>query len=236
MKRRRDISGLYVAYCVNSTICNQSKLFSLSSSTKAGRIQLGSTRSAKICAPSRARIGLCDQIALLGISGVIVTGVICAAALHYASLVQKEATGSDRFKADVASLSQSFLESGQIAGEFVRKPGEALIKKYAQKYARQLADLTRVESFAMGLPNDDPLRQAASLRPVINLYATRFQNVVAAQRNLGFSEDDGFQGKLRNDVHAVEQRLSELNETRLTILMLMMRRHEKDFILRGDDR
>lgn len=169
---------------------------------------------ARICGPSRARIGLRDQIALLGIAGVIVTGVICAAALHYASLVQNEATGSDRFKAHVASLSQRFLESRQIASEFLRKPSEGLIKKYAENHEQQLADLARVKSFAMGLPDDDPLRQAASLRPAINLYATRFQNVVAAQRNLGFSENDGFQGKLRNDVHAVEQRLSELNETR----------------------
>lgn len=131
---------------------------------------------------------------------------------------------------------KAFSNHDNSQARFLRKPSEALIKKYAENHGRQVADLTRVESFAMGLPDDDPLRQPASLRPVISLYATRFQNVVAAQRNLGFSEDDGFQGKLRNDVHAVEQRLSELNETRLTILMLMMRRHEKDFILRGDDR
>lgn len=190
----------------------------------------------RACGLARVRIGLRDQMALLGISGVFVTGVICAVALHYASLVQNEATDSDRFKAHVAFLSQSFLESRQIATEFLRKPSEVLIKKYAENHERQLAALARLESFAAGLPDDDPLRQATSLRPVINLYATRFQNVVAGQRNLGFDEDDGFQGKLRNDVHAVEQRLSELNATRLTILMLMMRRHEKDFILRGDDK
>ncbi|UVO35756.1 hypothetical protein KUL72_31035 [Bradyrhizobium arachidis] len=96
--------------------------------------------------------------------------------------------------------------------------------------------MNQVEVFVTALPDNDPLKQAISLRPVINLYATRFQNVVSAQRNLGFNEDDGFQGKLRNAVHAVEQRLAELNQAHLTILMLTMRRHEKDFILRGDDK
>ncbi|MBB4423919.1 hypothetical protein GGD66_002463 [Bradyrhizobium sp. CIR48] len=49
-----------------------------------------------------------------------------------------------------------------------------------------------------------------------------------------FNENDGFQGKLRNAVHAIEQRLTELDQPRLT--MLMMRRHEKDFIHGGDDK
>ncbi|OPY95221.1 hypothetical protein A5906_09565 [Bradyrhizobium sacchari] len=182
------------------------------------------------------RIGLREQMALLGISGVLVTGAICAAALYYASLVQRDANASNELKAYVVSLSQSFLESGQIAGDFLRKPTEVSVKKHADHHERQLADLSHVEALVATFPDDSPLRQATSLRPVINLYATRFQNVVSAQRNLGFNENDGFQGKLRKAVHDVEQRLGELKQPRLTILMLTMRRHEKDFILRGEDK
>ncbi len=182
------------------------------------------------------RIGLRGQMALLGLSGVLVTGAICAAALKYASLVQSDANASNQFKAHVASLSQSFLESRNIASDFLRKPSEILIKKHAESYERQLAGLSRVEAFVTALPDEDPLKQATFLRPAVNLYSTRFQNVVSAQRNLGFNEDDGFQGKLRKAVHTVERRLAELNQPRLTILMLMMRRHEKDFIMRGDDK
>lgn len=187
--------------------------------------------------PSRGlRIGLRGQMALLGISGVLVTGTICAAALTYASLVQSESNDSNRFRARVASLSQSFLQSRQIASDFLRKPNEVSIKSHAENHERQLADLSYVETFATALPDGDPLKQATVLRPVINLYATRFHNVIAAQRNLGFNEDDGFQGKLRKAVHIVEQRLAELNQPRLTTLMLMIRRHEKDFILRGEEK
>ncbi|WP_081494654.1 methyl-accepting chemotaxis protein [Bradyrhizobium yuanmingense] len=182
------------------------------------------------------RIRLREQMAVLGISGVLVTGVICVAALHYASIVQREASASNELKARVVSLSQSFLESGQIATEFLRKPTEMSIKTHADLLDRQLDDLSRVEKLIGELPGDDPLRQAASLRPVINLYATRFGNVVAAQGNLGFNENEGFQGKLRIAVHAVEERLRQVKQPRLTILMLMMRRHEKDFILRGEEK
>ncbi|MFB6418741.1 methyl-accepting chemotaxis protein [Bradyrhizobium tunisiense] len=175
-------------------------------------------------------------MALLGISGVLVTGALCAAALKYASLVQSDANDSNTFKAHVASLSQSFLESRQITSDFLRKPGEMAIAKYAKSHEEQLADLSWVEAFVSVLPDDDPRKEATALRSVINVYATRFRNVVAAQRNLGFNEDDGFQGKLRKAVHAVEELLADLNQPRLTILMLTMRRHEKDFILRGEDK
>lgn len=181
-------------------------------------------------------IRLREQMALLGISGVVVTGAICASALHYASLVQRESNASNEVKAHVASLSQSVLEPGQITNDFLRKPTEGSIKTHADRHERQLADLSRVESLVTTLPEESPLRQATSLRPVINLYATRFQNVVSAQRNLGFNEDDGFQGKLRKAVHAVELRLGEIKQPRLTILMLMMRSHEKDFILQGEEK
>ncbi|MEY9104389.1 hypothetical protein ABH994_005539 [Bradyrhizobium yuanmingense] len=120
------------------------------------------------------RIRLREQMAVLGISGVLVTGVICVAALHYASIVQREASASNELKARVVSLSQSFLESGQIATEFLRKPTEMSIKTHADLLDRQLDDLSRVEKLIGELPGDDPLRQAASLRPVIDLYTTRF--------------------------------------------------------------
>lgn len=175
-------------------------------------------------------------MALLGISGVLVTGALCAAGLNYASLVQSEANDSNKFKGHVASLSQSFLESRQITSDFLRKPSEMAITKYAKSHEEQLADLSRVEAFVSALPDDDPRKEATALRSVINLYATRFRNVVSAQRNLGFSEDDGFRGTLRKAVHALEQRLADLNQPRLTILMLTMRRHEKDFIPRGKDK
>lgn len=68
-------------------------------------------------------------MALLGISGVLVTGALCAAALNYASLVQSEANDSSKFKDHVASLSQSFLESRQITSDFLRKPSEMAIAK-----------------------------------------------------------------------------------------------------------
>lgn len=123
-----------------------------------------------------------------GFQGVIVTGAICTV-VGLRSVAQCELNASNEFKDHVVSLSQTFLESGQIATEFERKPSEESIKKHADNHERQLAASSRVEGVVTDLRDDDPMKEATSLRSVINLYAARFQNVVSAQRNLGFNEN-----------------------------------------------
>ena len=65
-------------------------------------------------------------------------------------------------------------------------------------------------------------------------YQSRFAAVVEQKQKLGLDEKSGLEGRLRNSVHAIEQRVEQLNEQGLLITMLMMRRHEKDFMLRRD--
>jgi methyl-accepting chemotaxis protein len=56
------------------------------------------------------------------------------------------------------------------------------------------------------------------------------------QRVLGLNENQGLQGKLGSAAYQLEGKLAGFNQPRLSILMLMMRRHEKDFMLRGDEK
>lgn len=129
-------------------------------------------------------MGLRGQMALLGISGVLVTGAICAAALNYASIVQNESSDANRFRIRVTSLSQGFLQSRQIASDFLRKPSEVSIKSHDEKYERQLADLSSVETFAAALSGDDPLKEATSMRTVINSMKRAFTTSSRANATL----------------------------------------------------
>src|ERR1700761_3757399 len=65
-------------------------------------------------------------------------------------------------------------------------------------------------------------------------YAGDFEALVGAEIQLGLNESLGLSGSLRNAVHSIEDRLKEIDDPRLTSWMLMMRRHEKDFMLRRD--
>src|SRR6185369_1911885 len=51
---------------------------------------------------------------------------------------------------------------------------------------------------------------------------------------MGLKPDQGLLGKLRAAVHDVEDTLKGFDDPKLTISMLQMRRHEKDFMARGD--
>ncbi|WP_417454712.1 methyl-accepting chemotaxis protein [Kiloniella sp.] len=65
-------------------------------------------------------------------------------------------------------------------------------------------------------------------------YEKQFKTVVHDLKEIGLNEEEGLRGELRGAVHNVEERLKSLNNADLTVLMLMMRRHEKDFLLRLD--
>ncbi len=65
-------------------------------------------------------------------------------------------------------------------------------------------------------------------------YAILFSDIYALQKTIGLSPTDGLYGALRASVHNIEERLNTFNEDTLLKHMLMLRRHEKDFMLRLD--
>jgi methyl-accepting chemotaxis protein len=67
-------------------------------------------------------------------------------------------------------------------------------------------------------------------------YARDFAALVNAEVKLGLNETLGLSGSLRAAVHDIEAKLKEIDNPRSTSWMLMMRRHEKDFMLRRDQK
>jgi methyl-accepting chemotaxis protein len=184
----------------------------------------------------RFRIGLKIQIAMLGILGVLLTGAICLVGLNLVAVAQLQSDQSVNLRLHVLGLSANYLEAGQVATEFLRKPDEKLIDRHAGIVEAALGHISEIENFVEKLEDGDPLKQISALRSGLNLYQTRFHNLVSIQRVLGLSENQGLQGKLNSAVRQIESKLAEFNQPKLSILMLTMRRHEKDFILRGDEK
>jgi methyl-accepting chemotaxis protein len=181
------------------------------------------------------RLGLRWQIAMLGIGGLLLVGTVYFVGSRIETEKQEIADQSAALAADVAALSEDMLQAKQIATEFLAKQSHAAVDKHTAiiAHARELAEA--IGKLVAPLDPADPLRQADAFGAGINMYAMRFGSVASGQKNLGFNENEGLQGKLRDAVHKAEARLGEIDEPRLTVLMLMMRRHEKDYMLRGDE-
>jgi methyl-accepting chemotaxis protein len=64
-------------------------------------------------------------------------------------------------------------------------------------------------------------------------YHQLFIQLEKEKRELGF-KDWGIEGEMRKAIHKVEGELKGLNMTSLQVHMLMLRRHEKDYLLRRD--
>ena len=153
----------------------------------------------------RLSFGLRGKILALGLAGVVVVSAIFMLGMQLDQQSRATAEQFSRLAASTGRLSESLLQGRQIATEFLQKPTDAKITTHDGVLKRAAGSLDDIEQFITTLPSDDPLRQASAFRAGINMYTTQFSNVVAAQKLLGFNEEQGLQGKLRGAVHSVEK-------------------------------
>ena len=110
------------------------------------------------------------------------------------------------------------------------------LEKYLGKYKKGAAKMEAalIEAKTLGLNEADGEIQA--LQDKLPSHRAQFQVVFDTQKELGLDEKSGLQGKLRKSVHAMEEALTKQVMDKLKVSMLMMRRHEKDFIMRGSSK
>ncbi len=83
--------------------------------------------------------------------------------------------------------------------------------------------------------NSEQVKKLVKLFDSTDRYSSLFNNVVILMKEKGLNEKSGLYGNLRDSIHKVEASLKGQNPI-ITVSMLMARRHEKDYMLRGDDK
>jgi putative methionine-R-sulfoxide reductase with GAF domain len=90
------------------------------------------------------------------------------------------------------------------------------------------------ETFRATYPQTQYEADLATLKQSTDQYEQNFQKMVQLSKERGFN-DTGLEGQFRTDVHNIEALIigrEDLNP--LVITMLTIRRHEKDYLLRGE--
>ncbi len=109
----------------------------------------------------------------------------------------------------------------------------------ARLHARQMEEAATLAGAIArgydGLGRPDLARTVNSVAEKVRAYAGTFEQIVADATRIGLTENDGLQGSLRRSVHAAETKVSELRLDPLLVLILQMRRAEKDFQLRRQE-
>jgi methyl-accepting chemotaxis protein len=109
--------------------------------------------------------------------------------------------------------------------------------KAFEKAKLQISSIqTQLHEILEQLVDQGNQQQVQSALALLGRYAEGLEELVALRTQRGLTHKEGLEGELRNAVHEVETMVKDQGLAELTVLMLMCRRHEKDYLLREDEK
>ena len=174
--------------------------------------------------PIAVRVGALSAIAVVAI------GVLLGTALYSQQIVSHEID-------NLAEYSQMDFKVSQVQAhaqnmqrsqkDFLLNKDMAFVEEYKAEFEKAQSNLNDVDTKPQSASIKDNI---AKLRDVLDQHKAKFDALTSELTRMGLDESTGLQGSLRTAVHDVESKLDAANLDALTVKMLMMRRHEKDFI------
>jgi len=172
----------------------------------------------------KVQIGL---IAVIGVVGLGVAGGLLMWGEQRQDAVQQVMDQASRNRDSLVRAQMGRLRARGYRQEFMLLRSEESVTNQIAAVADLKGGLDELAAAGVDV---------AGLEADVKSYAESFTQLVDNQRRLGLDEKSGLLGALRSSVHDVEDRLGKFDQPRLTVLMLMMRRHEKDFMARLDSK
>jgi len=182
---------------------------------------------------ARCRIGC--QIGILGVLGIL--GILLVEGINWQATnavnASNAAATAARDTRDLEDHLQSLLlQARRHEKDFLLRHDEKSLTLHAAAMASIATTLASLEARLTGDPAI--LASTEQVKADTGRYAEAFDALVKQAHSVGFDETQGLLGDLRNSVHSVEDTLQTVDVPKAQIAMLMMRRHEKDFIARLD--
>jgi methyl-accepting chemotaxis protein len=133
-------------------------------------------------------------------------------------------------------LEMSMLQARRAEKDFLLRKRETDVSRHAEVAAAAEAQIQRMQTLASDGFASEMDQRVAALDTGFERYVAVFGQLAEKVRMLGLDEETGLQGSLRDAVKQAESVLETVDQPELTVKMLMMRRHEKDFIMRVDEK
>lgn len=173
---------------------------------------------------------------------VIIAGIgfaVIAANLLYMGRQVDTATSTAHLGREVGSDATGFQE---LMLQIRRSEKDFLLRSDKSYADRTLAQVVEAENAVAKLRSKaEPLSDSKIMAAIdeigqpLNAYRVAFSKLASTRTAMGLSPDEGLEGDLRKKVHDLENAFNALQDKDQTIRVLMLRRHEKDFMLRRDD-
>lgn len=140
---------------------------------------------------------------------------------------------SDSASVDILKSQASVLMLRRHEKDFMARKDS----RYKDKFDNEYSQLTlRLQQAREKLAKLDMEGQAAieTMLTKLNKYQRDFNALVDQRLEIGASYDAGLKGSAREASHRVEREIQKVEDDSLYNRLLMLRRHEKDFLLRAD--
>ncbi|MCE7026542.1 methyl-accepting chemotaxis protein [Jiella avicenniae] len=178
------------------------------------------------------RIGIVASISIIGMLGLATTFVVERSIRSAYDDAADRAMETERL---IDQVEIAFLEERRSEKDFFLRKDMTYADGHETVASELEAELASLSGMIDATEQLSPL--ASDVTRMVSLFADyrrQFGEAVEVTQALGLDETSGHQGALRAAVHSLEDTLNKLGDPELQVMMLMLRRHEKDFMLRGD--
>ncbi|QFY61213.1 HAMP domain-containing protein [Rhizobium grahamii] len=180
---------------------------------------------------SNLKIG--QRVLMLAVVALVGIGAISAIFLFQRNVEAGYRAAADRLataESEVSKLAMTILQNRRHEKDFLLRKDEASVKSFEQSTtdARQILGELRADVDAQMLDELDAIGKQ------YDAYAANFATLAEKNATLGLDPSKGLEGAMREAVHSIEDQLGSVKDSDLMVSMLMLRRHEKDFIIRRD--
>jgi methyl-accepting chemotaxis protein len=179
------------------------------------------------------KLSVLVRVSLLAIIGIGM--IVMLTALMFISMAT---LGEMDVKSNAyASISLTSKDLRGLSLEVRRNEKDFLLRrdpKYADQALKAAEQVIARAKILEDVTETAPVaEQIKSIKSGMAAYGEKMLTVQASLTTAGLNEKSGMQGELREAVHSVETVITKLGEHDLLIHMLMLRRYEKDYLLRG---
>ncbi|MEE9339951.1 MAG: HAMP domain-containing methyl-accepting chemotaxis protein [Methylococcaceae bacterium] len=169
------------------------------------------------------------KLKLYGLAGLV---IVCLAILSVIALTSFSSIKNLNKTLLIVEVSKSnMLTLRRNEKDFLARLDIKYQQKFKNNFDILMNDINQVKNNIETIELEQE-KKLSNLVKYLQTYHVSFNKIVTLHQKIGFDHNSGLRGKLRTAVHNAEKRLKQSNSIQLTADMLMLRRNEKDFMLR----
>ncbi|MDH3355021.1 MAG: methyl-accepting chemotaxis protein [Chromatiales bacterium] len=182
------------------------------------------------------RLSIKEKMSLLAL--LVATGLVMMMVLNYFSV--SSLSNLEEIRLNSMALETVMLMLRRHEKDFIARKDPKYIVQFKQTFLQMDNRLAKTEEQLQEAGIEMP--EIVPLKEIIQKYSQKFGELAEQQKKIGLNPKDGLYGSLRDKVHSIEALIKGYEKEHgasqqshsLMRTMLMLRRHEKDFMLRRD--